>query len=91
MISESKVDAVKTILPFWPRLYCHLATDVEHRVREAAQVAQGAVASKVKRNLAPHLKQLAPVWLIAQYDTYAPAASMATQSFQVHIKFKNYD
>lgn len=59
LCKNSEIDAVKTILPFWPRLYCLLCTDVEHRVREAAHNAHRAVISKVKRSIAPYLKQIA--------------------------------
>ncbi|KAL9692643.1 hypothetical protein quinque_015722 [Culex quinquefasciatus] len=81
LISKSELDVVKAVLPFWPRLYGNLSTDVEHRVRETAQQAQAAVVAKAGKNIAPYLKQLAPAWISAQYDTYAPAASMASQSF----------
>ncbi|XP_055533592.1 E3 ubiquitin-protein ligase listerin [Wyeomyia smithii] len=81
LISKSELDLVKAVLPFWPRLYSNLSTDVEHRVRETAQQAQAAVVAKAGKNIAPYLKQLAPAWISAQYDTYAPAASIAGQSF----------
>lgn len=32
---------------------------------------------RMKKNLGPHLKTLLPVWLMAQCDSYAPAASKA--------------
>lgn len=79
-----ELEVLKTVLPFWPRLYCSLAVDAEHRVREASHLAQRAVAVKAKRNLAPYLKQLIGPWFTSQYDSYAPAASAAQQAFQVH-------
>lgn len=82
MVASSEMDMVTAILPFWPRLYSNLSTDVEHRVREACQQAQAAVSIKCGKNIAPYLKQLAPLWITSQYDTYAPAASIATISFQ---------
>lgn len=81
LCGSAEPDQVVAILPFWPRLYSLLALDVEHRVREAAHVAHRAVVSKVKRNIAPYLKQLAGPWFVAQCDTYAPAASAATICF----------
>ncbi|XP_058829891.1 E3 ubiquitin-protein ligase listerin isoform X2 [Topomyia yanbarensis] len=81
LIGKSELDVVKAVLPFWPRLYSNLSTDVEHRVRETAQQAQSAVVAKAGKHIAPFLKQLAPAWISAQYDTYAPAASIAGQSF----------
>lgn len=55
-----KADAaeVKAILPFWPRLYSQLCGDTEHRVREAAHNSHKAVIAKVKKHLAPYLKEI---------------------------------
>ncbi|RZF45698.1 hypothetical protein LSTR_LSTR004993 [Laodelphax striatellus] len=79
---ESDAATVKAILSYWPRLYCLLATDNEHRVREAAHNAHRAVVSAVGRSIAPHLKQLAGAWFCSQFDTYPPAASAASLSFK---------
>jgi hypothetical protein len=83
LVTNSELEVVKTVLPFWPRLYCQLAVDIEHRVREAAHQALRAVVLRVKRNLAPYLHQLAGPWFTSQYDTYPPAASAAALAFQV--------
>ncbi|KAJ6644213.1 E3 ubiquitin-protein ligase listerin [Pseudolycoriella hygida] len=82
LVGQSDVDAVKAILPFWPRLYATLAVDVEHRVREFSQQAQAALVNKCGKHIAPQLKQLAPIWITSQYDFYAPAASIASTSFK---------
>lgn len=82
IVLKTEANTIKSILPFWPRLYNNLSTDVEHRVREAAQQSQSALMSQAGKNIAPYLKQLAPCWIISQYDTYAPAASIAAQSFK---------
>ncbi|XP_062543910.1 E3 ubiquitin-protein ligase listerin [Armigeres subalbatus] len=81
LINKSDLEVVKSVIPFWPRLYSNLSMDVEHRVRETAQQAQAAVIGKAGKHIAPFLKQLAPAWISAQYDTYAPVASVAGQSF----------
>ncbi|XP_012139948.1 E3 ubiquitin-protein ligase listerin [Megachile rotundata] len=81
MCKESELSAVEGMLPFWPRLYCALAIDVEHRVREAAQLAHAAVAKRVGKGIAMYLKQVAGAWFTSQHDTYPPAASAATYSF----------
>ncbi|XP_033336767.2 E3 ubiquitin-protein ligase listerin [Megalopta genalis] len=81
LCKEFELSVVEGMLPFWPRLYCVLAIDVEHRVREATQLAHAAVVKRVGRNIAMYLKQLAGAWFTSQYDTYAPAASAATNSF----------
>lgn len=82
LVANSEVVTIKSVLPFWPRLYNNLSTDVEHRVREAAQNAQFALVNKAGKSIAPYLKQIAPAWITSQYDTYAPAASVASASFQ---------
>ncbi|XP_076766423.1 E3 ubiquitin-protein ligase listerin [Xylocopa sonorina] len=81
MCKDSELSAVEGMLPFWPRLYCALAIDVEHRVREAAQLAHAAVVKRVGKGIAMYLKQLAGAWFTSQYDTYLPAASAASNSF----------
>lgn len=82
IISKSDVEMVKAILPFWPKLYSNLSTDVEHRVREGAQLAQTSLVGKTGKHIAPVIKQLAPFWITTQYDTYAPAASLACNSLE---------
>uniref|UniRef100_A0A2M4A8L3 E3 ubiquitin-protein ligase listerin n=1 Tax=Anopheles triannulatus TaxID=58253 RepID=A0A2M4A8L3_9DIPT len=81
LIGNAEVEVVKAVLPFWPRIYVNLATDAEHRVRETAQQAQAAIVTRAGKNIAPFLRQLAPAWISSQYDSYAPAASSALQSF----------
>lgn len=82
IISKSDVEMVKAILPFWPKLYSNLSTDFEHRVREGAQLAQAALVGKTGKHIAPVIRQLAPFWITTQYDTYAPAASLACNSLE---------
>lgn len=81
MCRNSELSAVEGMLPFWPRIYCALAIDVEHRVREAAQLAHAAVVKRVGKSIAMYLKQLAGAWFTSQHDTYPPAASAANNSF----------
>lgn len=82
LVLKTESNIIKTILPFWPRLYNNLSTDVEHRVRESAQQAHAALMLQAGKNIAPYLKQIAPAWITSQYDTYAPAASIAIHCFQ---------
>uniref|UniRef100_A0A182NK38 E3 ubiquitin-protein ligase listerin n=1 Tax=Anopheles dirus TaxID=7168 RepID=A0A182NK38_9DIPT len=81
LMNNAELEVVKAVLPFWPRLFVNLSTDAEHRVRETTQQAQAAIVVRAGKNIAPFLKQLAPAWISSQYDTYAPAASTALQSF----------
>lgn len=82
LLAKTDAATIKSILPFWPRLYNNLSIDVEHRVREATQQAHAAIVGQAGKNIAPHLKQMVPVWIMSQYDTYAPVASLAAHSFE---------
>ncbi|XP_053501105.1 E3 ubiquitin-protein ligase listerin isoform X2 [Ictalurus furcatus] len=82
MCHERDSDIVKGVLPYWPRIYCKISMDHDRRVREATQQAFEQLILKVKRNLAPYLKAIMGHWLIAQCDTYSPAASAANVAFQ---------
>lgn len=86
LIKTSDADTVKLVLTCWPRLYNILVNDVDHKVREATQLAHYEVVLKAKRNLAPYLKVLIGPWFTAQYDTYPPAASAACSAFEVLYK-----
>ncbi|XP_076673514.1 E3 ubiquitin-protein ligase listerin [Andrena cerasifolii] len=81
MCRESELSAIEGMLPFWPRLYCALAIDIEHKVREAVQLAHAALVKRVGKGIAMYLKPLAGAWFTSQYDTYPPAASAASNSF----------
>lgn len=80
LIEESEIDVVKAVLPLWPRLYKSLYADISHRVREYCQQAHKAFVVKLAKQIAPILKQLCPEWIASQFDTYAPAASVARNS-----------
>ncbi|XP_034103440.1 E3 ubiquitin-protein ligase listerin isoform X1 [Drosophila albomicans] len=82
LITESDVESLKNILPLWPKFYHNLASDIEHAVREQTQLVLQLLMSKCKRAMAPYLKQLVPVWLASRFDNYAPAASIASNSFR---------
>ncbi|XP_030648417.1 E3 ubiquitin-protein ligase listerin [Chanos chanos] len=82
MCQERESETVKGVLPYWPRIYCRISVDHDRRVREATQQAFEQLILKVKRNLAPYLKSIMGHWLIAQCDTYPPAASAANVAFQ---------
>ena len=80
---EAEEQEIKTILKLWPRMFCSLSTDPDHRVREATFAAHKQLAKRAGRNLAPVLKGLTGPWFVGQFDTFAPAASSAKAAFQV--------
>ncbi|XP_058790902.1 E3 ubiquitin-protein ligase listerin [Phymastichus coffea] len=81
LCTNSELATVEAVLPCWPHLYSLLSTDLDHRVREAAQLAHAALIKKVGKLIAVCLKQLAGPWFVSQYDMYPPAASAAANCF----------
>ena len=75
-------DAVAALLPYWPKIYARASMDPARAVREAAQLAHRSVAERAGKRLAPHLKRLAPAWLLACKDPVRSVASLATAAFQ---------
>ncbi|KAM9020815.1 E3 ubiquitin-protein ligase listerin [Ara ararauna] len=82
MCKEREAEVVKGVLPYWPRIYCKISLDHDRRVREATQQSFEQLILKVKKHLAPYLKSIMGYWLIAQCDTYSPAASAAKAAFE---------
>ncbi|KAM6223493.1 E3 ubiquitin-protein ligase listerin [Rhynchocyon petersi] len=82
MCTERDTEVVKGVLPYWPRIFCKVSLDHDRRVREATQQAFEKLILKVKKHLAPYLKNLMGYWLMAQCDTYTPAASAAKDAFE---------
>ncbi|XP_037079604.1 E3 ubiquitin-protein ligase listerin-like [Pollicipes pollicipes] len=82
LCDSHSLDDVKLALPFWPRLYRKLATDVDNRVREMSHVALQRLLLRVRKAATPHMAELVPVWLCSQNDPYPPAATAARRAFQ---------
>ncbi|KAM6310361.1 E3 ubiquitin-protein ligase listerin [Aegotheles albertisi] len=82
MCKEREAEVVTGVLPYWPRIYCKISLDHDRRVREATQQSFEQLILKVKKHLAPYLKSIMGYWLIAQCDTYSPAASAAKVAFE---------
>ncbi|KAK7480178.1 hypothetical protein BaRGS_00028563 [Batillaria attramentaria] len=81
-LCQEKDDAtIQAVLPFWPRIYNKMAIDVDHRVRECTQNAMATLVGRVRRNLAPYLKNVMGAWLLSQNDTYPTVASAARKAF----------
>jgi len=54
---------------------------LDSRVREATNKAFEQLVVQVGRSLARHLRSVMGPWLVAQCDSYAPAASAAVAAF----------
>ncbi|CAF3531422.1 unnamed protein product [Adineta steineri] len=75
--NESADDKIRVFLPFFISHYRKWSTDCDQRVRDECQLTFDTIGMRMKKNLSPHLKVLLPIWLMAQCDSYAPAASKA--------------
>ncbi|XP_029420767.1 E3 ubiquitin-protein ligase listerin isoform X2 [Nannospalax galili] len=82
MCTDRDTEIVKGVLPYWPRIFCKISLDHDRRVREATQQAFEKLILKVKKHLAPYLKSVMGYWLMAQCDTYTPAALAAKDAFE---------
>lgn len=82
LCEDKDIEDLKAVLPFWPRIYNKVALDIDYRVRECSQQAMNAMALRVRKNLAPYLKNLMGSWLLCQCDTYPTVATAAQQAFQ---------
>ncbi|XP_050414016.1 E3 ubiquitin-protein ligase listerin [Patella vulgata] len=78
---QKDADVIKSMLPFWPRLYNRLSIDTDHKVREAVQQTFLIITSQVKKEIAPYLKSIMGCWILSQCDTYPTVASAANQAF----------
>ncbi|CAF1307117.1 unnamed protein product [Rotaria magnacalcarata] len=70
-------DKIRVILPLFVFHYRKWSTDSDQRVRDECQSTFDTIGMRMKKNLLPHLKTILPIWLMAQCDSYAPAASKA--------------
>ena len=55
--------------------------DTDAKVRECTQNAMATLVSRVRRNLAPFLKNVMGAWILSRNDTYPTVASAAHKSF----------
>ncbi len=69
-------------------MYQRLAIDVDRRVREAGQKAHLVMIGIVGRDLAPHLKALAPAWYLSRADPHPPVNSQTLCRVTEIIKLK---
>ncbi|ESO83676.1 hypothetical protein LOTGIDRAFT_133152, partial [Lottia gigantea] len=82
-LSQQKdTEVLKSMLPFWPRLYNRLSMDVDCKVREAVNNTFLVVSVRVGKEIAPYLKSIMGCWIASQCDTYPIVAFSAIKVFQ---------
>ncbi|KAJ3264127.1 listerin E3 ubiquitin protein ligase 1 [Chytriomyces hyalinus] len=66
----------------WPKIFNRSALDVERKIRENMIACQSILFSRLKKEMAPVLKQLIGPWLCLQFDTSNDISKLAAESFQ---------
>jgi len=66
-------------------LFVKLGIDVDRRVRYATHSCHFIIVTKVKKKIAPYLKEIIAVWIISLFDQSKDVAKMANDAFQVNL------
>lgn len=67
----------------WIKLYIKLTTDVDRRVRLMANNAHLLLVKRVKKKLAPYLKEVVAAWIGTFFDPTRDVARVALEAFKV--------
>ncbi|KAG0019855.1 hypothetical protein BGZ80_005180 [Entomortierella chlamydospora] len=79
---ESGSDACQEAIGPWIKLYIKLTTDVDRRVRLLANNVHMLLVRRVKRKLAPYLKEVIGAWIGTFFDPTRDVARVATEAFK---------
>ncbi|KAJ3162603.1 listerin E3 ubiquitin protein ligase 1 [Geranomyces variabilis] len=90
-IAEAGVESVSSLLPAWPKTYNRLSADADRRVRETTGAVHLGLVNKVRKQLAPHLKELIGSWLCATHDPYKEVSRLASTAFKTAFPSKQAD
>lgn len=63
-------------------MYIKLTTDTDRRVRTQTQTVHLLLVTRIKKKLAPHLRELIGPWVCAFFDTHKDVGRIATEAFQ---------
>lgn len=67
----------------WIKLYIKLTTDVDRRVRLMANNVHLLLVKRVKKKLAPYLKEVVAAWIGTFFDPTRDVARVALEAFKV--------
>ncbi|KAI9021899.1 hypothetical protein DFJ74DRAFT_670830 [Hyaloraphidium curvatum] len=80
-LEQADPDKLLKLLPAWPSLFGRLSTDVERRAREQIAGAHLVLVRKVRKDLAPYLKDLAGPWICAFFDPSKDVSRSASEAW----------
>ncbi|CAG8545830.1 207_t:CDS:10 [Ambispora leptoticha] len=78
----NNVTGLEDAVEVWANFYVRLAIDSDHRVRLATNTCHLLIVSKLKKRLAPNLKEIIGVWVTSFFDQNKDVARVAMESFQ---------
>ncbi|KAF8965509.1 hypothetical protein BGZ46_000588 [Entomortierella lignicola] len=79
---ESGSDSCQEAIGPWIKLYIKLTTDVDRRVRLLTNNVHMLLVKRVKRKLAPYLKEVIGAWIGTFFDPTRDVARVATEAFK---------
>ncbi|KAF9436112.1 hypothetical protein BGZ76_004789 [Entomortierella beljakovae] len=79
---ESGSDACQEAIGPWIKLYIKLTTDVDRRVRLLTNSVHTLLVRRVKRKLAPYLKEVIGAWIGTFFDPSKDVARLAMEAFK---------
>lgn len=65
------------------KLYIKLTIDVDRRVRVATNTVHLHLVHKVKKKLAPYLKEVIGAWVCSFFDPSTDVSKLSIEAFQV--------
>ena len=67
-----------------------MGIDVDRRIRYTIHSCHLIIVTKIKKRIAPVLKEIISVWIISLFDQSKDVARIANESFQVSLSKKNF-
>eukprot|EP01094_Clydonella_sp_ATCC50884_P000233 TRINITY_DN1018_c4_g1_i2.p1 TRINITY_DN1018_c4_g1~~TRINITY_DN1018_c4_g1_i2.p1 ORF type:complete len:675 (+),score=177.08 TRINITY_DN1018_c4_g1_i2:68-2026(+) len=90
LFEEKEKDDLVAALPLFVPIFVRLASDNDRRVRSGACDTIAALAQRVKKELAPHLKKIIGQWLACKFDPAFEVRSSAEASFGAAFSAAKY-
>ncbi|KAJ3017763.1 UNVERIFIED_CONTAM: hypothetical protein HDU68_011490 [Siphonaria sp. JEL0065] len=91
-LAQTDDENLSKFVAIWPKIFNRAALDVERKIRENLIACHSILFTRLKKEMAPVLKQVIGTWLCLQFDNAsAEVAKVATESFQKAFPNKKAD
>ncbi|CAG8595842.1 16141_t:CDS:10 [Funneliformis mosseae] len=81
-IEGRNADELVGMMDIWTTWFVKLGIDVDRRVRHATHSCHFIIVTKIKKKIAPYLKEIIAVWIISLFDQSKDVAKIANDAFQ---------